>query len=354
MKEIRNIGIIGYEGANSWAPLMAEAFNKLKYEVTHFSISRIRDAMDPLTKDDYLQWKRPFSIKSAIHGYEDRLDILFVEQSFIHFMNDIEIPVVYHHTELTTPLTVRHPDYLSMKIPEMENFIHSYHPWEYHQIRYHYYHFPQAYPPHYANDFPKDIPISYIGAPADMFDRKRDWVWNLMCQPMWNIEEHIKLWANPKVYVYDDQDDEPATHAVYNEMMARSQFVVLTAHMGVYIGRRHMEALACKTIPIIWTENGEAKRWLNQLGFIEEGKEQNCYFFSDTAQLKALIETVEYDAEIAERGYKMLTEHHTPGHRALMIERILELTMNRLYIKKRSEVEYEKSPVIYKTKSLVR
>lgn len=350
------IGILGYESNNSWTPLMAKALNDEKHLIVQFSVNEVKSKLSPVEMDDYLKYKKLYPLSMAIKGHEDKFDILIVEQSFLYFYNDLTIPVLYYHTELNTPPTVGNsdgggaPTHLAMKLPEIANWFRSiYRYWYERAVKYHFYLFPHAYPPHYMPDTKKKHDISYIGIPSDMFDRTRDWVWNRMTLNMNRIINYIV--SHELCTIYNNVGEKPCHQIKYNELLHESAHVVLLAHDGVYIGRSAFEALACKTIPILWIENDDAEKFIRSLGFEPKGPKQNCYFFRDEYELENLCKNLQYDQAIADRGYELLLNHHTPGHRALTILKVLELTLDVYRVKPDAE---PKVPRIAKAEVMVK
>ena len=345
------LGIFGYESPNSWTPLMSKAFNDQGYTVVQFSVNKTRTSLGALVGEEHLKFKRPVRLSDIIKTVHRPIDILIVAQSYMFTTNDLDIPVFYFHTELTSALTMRNPTHLLYKLPEMDHWVRNYFPYEHHRIQHKFFLPPACHPAHYIFDVPKDYLVSYIGAPSDTFDRIRDWIWNSMQKSMKEIEGWIRL--RDDVYNFYEEGETPAKTEVYNETMSRSNYVILTAHNGVYIGRRPFEALACKTIPILWVENDAAKKCLNNLGFKERGGNQNCYMFRSLEDLESILLGLAPDPEMAEKGYNMLMNNHTFGHRCLSLLKIIEMTCKRLKVKDKGEVNEKKSPIVYKTKLLV-
>lgn len=360
MKKLFNIGMFGYESINSWTPRMAEELNKMGYRVQQFSVTKTRDLLSPMDRLAYLNQKKAMPLSVLLSPHTDELDAVIVAQSYLYTFNDLKIPVVYYHTETSSPYTMRGspnsnygwPTHCAMKLPEAYNFLHSYDPWGYNEIGYHFYLYPAAHPPFFDHEAEKVIDVSYIGAPSDMFDkRQRDWLWNRMLKTMHEIEAFIKL--RELAYVYYNEKEVQAGFKTYNQVLQKSKHMILTAHEGVYLGRRHIECLAAHTIPIIYIECDAAKKIFHELGFQEKGRYQNCYFYYDTSSLEDLIKGLEYDPEIANRGYEVFMNNHTFGHRALTLIKVLEMTLDYFVVRGEEEVDKTKGPTIHKSDAMV-
>jgi hypothetical protein len=347
------IGILGYESPNSWTPLMSAAFNNNGYTVIQFSVNKTRSALGPLFGDEHLKYKRPVNLSDVIGTVKtQKIDVLFVAQSYMYTNNDLSIPVFYWHTELTSAITCRNPTHILYKLPEMDYWVRNYFPYEHHKMRHHFYIPPAVHPPHYNFEMDKDRLVSYIGAPSDTFDRIRDWVWNSMQRDMKQIEAHIKLMTN--VHTFYDMGEKPADHKDYNEALARSNYMILTSHNGVYIGRRVFECCASKCVPIIWIENDNAYKCYKDLGFEESGSNQNCYMYRTIEDLDSIVDdSLKPDPMMANRAYNLIEKYHTFGHRCLTILKIMELTLTEFKIKPKEEIGDDKSPIIYQAKSMV-
>lgn len=360
MKKIRCIGMFGYESANSWTPRMAEEINKHHIHVNQFSVSKTRDIISPLEREAILTHKRAVPLSKLFNPHADELDIAIVGQSYIYTFNDLKIPVIYYHTEISSVYTCRGypnsswgwPTHCAMKLPEAYNWLHSYDPWGYNQVKHHFYLYPAAHPPYFDHNEEKDLDVVYIGAPSDMFDkRQRDWVWNRMLKHQQETQAFLR--RREICHMFFNEKEVQADFATYNKSLARAKHIILTAHEGVYLGRRHIEALAAHTIPIIWIECDAAKKIFHDLGYEEKGKRQNCYFYYNNEDLEDLIRGLEYDPEIAERGYELFMNNHTFGHRVLTLLKVIERTCDNLFVKRGENIDKTKGPTIYKTDSMV-
>jgi hypothetical protein len=347
------IGIFGYESPNSWTPLMAKAFNDQGYTVIQFSVNKTRAALGPLVGDEHLKYKRPVKLSDIIGTVKTtKIDVLFVAQSYMYTVNDLSIPVIYWHTELTSPLTLRNPTHILYKLPEMDYWVRNYFAYEHHKIKHHFYLPPAVNPPFYNFEMEKDRLVSYLGAPTDTFDRIRDWCWNSMQKDMKRIEAHIKL--NTDIDMVYDVGETPADTQEYNEALGRSNYMILTAHSGVYIGRRIFECCASKCIPIVWIENDNAYKCHKDLGFEESGQERNCYMFRTLDDLDSIVdEALKPDPMMANRAYNLVLKYHTFGHRVLSLLKIMELTLTEFKVTPKEEVDDAKSPIVYQAKLMV-
>ena len=347
------LGIIGYESPNSWTPLVSKAFNDQGYTVVQFSINKTRSALGPLFGDQHLKHKKPVPLSDIIGTVQShKIDVLFVAQSYMYTVNDLTIPVFYWHTELTSAPTCRNPTHILYKLPEMDYWMRNYFPYEHSRIKHHYFIPPACHPPHYAFDMEKDRLVSYVGAPSDTFDRIRDWIWNDMQRDMKRIEGHINLMTN--VHTIYDVGETPADHREYNESLGRSHYMILTAHNGVYIGRRVMECCAAKCVPIIWIENDNAYKTYKNLGFEEKGDNQNCYMYRTLEDLDSIVDdNLKPDPVMEKRAYNLILNNHTFGHRVLTFLKIMDLTLTEFKIKPKEEIDDEKSPIIYQTNTVV-
>jgi hypothetical protein len=311
--------------------MIEELHEGFKQNVIHFSIDQLRDQLGPLDADRYMKYKKHYPLSSVIKGYENNLDLLIIEESYLWFENDLTIPVMYYHTEPHMACTVKWPTHILYKNMQANDFLHSLHPWGWHTVKWKATMYPCVHPPFWMPDHPKDVQCSFIGAPSDMFDRKRDWMWTMMQKDHWEIVGYIN--NHNLCTVIDDLGDEPVIHRTYNEYIARSKHMILTSFNGVYMGRRTMECLASKCIPIIWIESDKSEQFHRSLGFIPHPElKSNCYFYRKKEELPKLA-NMEYDPVMAHNGYELMINNHTFGHRALTIMRLIERTCTQLQVK---------------------
>ena len=225
MKKLYNIGMFGYESKNSWTPRMAEELNRMGYRVHQFSVSKSRDLLSPMDRLAYLNQKKAMPLSTLLSPYVEELDVVIVAQSYFNTFNDLKIPVIYYHTEITSPYTCRGnanssfgwPTHCAMKLPEAYNWLHSYDAWGYSQIAYHFYLYPAAHPPFFDHAEEKTIKVTCVGAPSDLFDKRaRDWVWNRMLRIQHEIEAFIK--SKELAYVFYNEDEVQAGFKTYNQV----------------------------------------------------------------------------------------------------------------------------------------
>ena len=328
------IGMLGYTANNSWTPRILEYLHQsLKQNVIHFNVDHCRDMLGPLYGEKHMKYKKLVPLSAALKGFNETeqtpVDMLIVEQSYLWFKNDLKIPVIYHHTELQMPFTVKYPTHVLYKNPEMNNYLHSIEPSGWKSILYKTNLYPAVHPPFWINDAEKIYQCAFIGPPTDMFDRKRDFLWGLFQHNHADTVEYL-MNSNFCDKFHDLGDEMPPRR--YNETISKSKHIILTAFNGVWIGRTVMEALACKTIPIIWIENDDAELCYRALHFIPfPEKSHNCYFYRNKYELDALA-VREYDPAMADRGYQMMIKYHTFGHRALQILDLIKRTCHRIQV----------------------
>lgn len=322
------IGMLGYALNNSWSFRMMDELNKVfHWDIVLFEVDKVRDILGPLVGEKHTKYKKLIHLSDVIKGYEN-IEMLIVEESYLWFKNDLKIPVIYYHTEIQMPYTVKYPTVVLYKNPEMNDFLHSFEPFGWSKILWKAISYPCAFPNFYMPDHPKDIQCSFVGPPTDMFDRKRDYLWRLFQQDHRIIVEYIQ--RKHLTTFYHDLGDEHHV-ARYNETLARSKHMICTSFNGVWIGRTMIECLASKCIPIIWVENDQAEHCLrNSLGYIPFPEEEcNCYFFRKPYELDSIVFR-EYDNNMAERGYNLFLENHTFMHRAFELDQLIMKACRRI------------------------
>ena len=330
--KFRKIGILGYESPNSWTPIMVRTLLDMdkkegRYIVTQYKISQIAKTYPPAQSNLLGKYKKPYSLWEAIFEHRD-IDILFVSQSMWHYENDLQfwgIPVIYYHCELNSDLHMhstnykedwsRACDFFAYKLPEIPNWVHQKSPWEMAKIPVKFYLPPCADPLYWGDPdkMEKDINVSLIGSPDDTFDMKyRDYYWNTMQTEI----RKLKSWNDQTGFA--TYYPTPVNMGMYEKTLRRSEHMVIPANRGVYVGRRIFECFATKTIPILWVENEWCKQAFDDLGI----DDRVAYFYHKPEDLKNM--KLEYDPKMAQRGYDLLLDRHTPGHRVLKIIKEVE------------------------------
>lgn len=91
-------------------------------------------------------------------------------------------------------------------------------------------------------------------------------------------------------------------------------------NIGVDINYRNFETMGCGTF-LITSDN----KHYEQLGFIDE---KNCYTYSSVPEMlnkiKHILKHDDYREELADNGYKLVTNYHTYKHRAQTILEYLD------------------------------
>lgn len=321
------IGLIGFESENSIAPTLFRwlagldlkgkpkakpmTFHGQTIQATTFSIKAIFDQILPQHhKVDTMRWKKPLKLSEAITQKPD-LDFLMVFQNYMFYENDLDIPVLYRHHDLWSPITLRNADILAMKNYEMKWFIRSYFPYEYKHFKLKIYSFPFVDYNLFNPDREKFYRFINIGPPTDTFDSSfRDYIWNNMVKPNWEFRDCFE--QDDLGHSVDGRDID---RFEYKGLMEQSEFVLDSNNWGTYTSRRAVEALASGAIPVMHIESNRAIRVLKRNHFIEG---ENCLFFRNTNELRKTADLINNhitDNEIddmREAGYEMMQRYHTP------------------------------------------
>lgn len=254
------IGVIGHFPQSSYASGLADAYHTKLGQTVHVFPIHIYDE-----KYKY-RWKcttprMPYPLSRIINGQD--LDFIVNVQGCLDIENDIDIPVVYYHREIERGMSITECDYLMLKYNYM---------WDLYDHPNKYKCPPCVNPRNFNPNKEKDLGISYITRETSM--------------------------------------------ANYIDLMERSEYALIkdtdhkyTKTLGISV--RTMEALACKTIPLIQSTNGL------HIGYRNIGIDESmCEFWTDhypfTKELK-------YNKNKAQVGYDFVMANHTITNRAKLI-----------------------------------
>ena len=109
-----------------------------------------------------------------------------------------------------------------------------------------------------------------------------------------------------KELLISDQQWSPQKFEDYIDIVERSQHTIVYSriHETDCVSTRALEAMACKTIPIIFYKTPDLLKLYGLMGI---GKE-NAYFVCTSEPFN--LEIKEYDKEMAERGYTLVQEKY--------------------------------------------
>lgn len=102
----------------------------------------------------------------------------------------------------------------------------------------------------------------------------------------------------------------------YRDILERSQYHLVKAYS---VSVRTLEALACKTIPIIFYTMDQTR-----LAYEYMGIDESMVHFVKFANWQHLLQINGYDKEMAERGYHFCLNNLTIKNRAQQIMRVIE------------------------------
>ena len=214
--------------------------------------------------------RRIYNISEFIENVHD---LIIVTQSQIMIYNDTDMPLVLMKTERPDPLgTVQNPTHILKKLEVIQDLV------------------------NYKN-------IAFVTIDLDRYDcnRKKDLV---LCDMKWR----------------------ELPFETYIDIMERSQHAIIyqRIHETDCITTRAIEAMACKTIPIIFYQTNYLRRLYDMMGI----NETNAYFVCTSTPLN--LEIKEYDKEMANRGYKLVQRYFGTEVLAAKILDIYNKTMIKI------------------------
>ena len=237
------IGHIKSFGCGSYGYRLAEVFEADKH-----TVSRVPTQAIPSCNQE--GYRNVYKISELIGDIE--IDYIVVTQSHILITNDTDKELILVKTERVDPHgSVKNPTHILKRLEVIHDLTNY-----------------------------KNIVFSTIDLKRYKCDREKE----LLLSDM--------QWAGQK---FED----------YIDIMERSQHVIIfqRIHEVDCTTTRVLEAMACKTIPIIFYQTNHLRKMYDMMGI----NDTNAYFVSTSIPYN--LEIKEYDKEMAERGYKLVQKY---------------------------------------------
>lgn len=259
------IGHIKGFGCGSMAFRLAEIFDK------EHTVYRISTTSFPLLDAD--GYRTIHRISTLLGNKLKITDLIIVTQSHIIIHNDTDIPLILYKQERVDPQgTVDNPTHIIKKLEVVADLA----------------------------DY-KDIAFPTID--LNRYNPNRE-----------------------KELILSDMEWVPQEFKDYIDIMERSQHAIIfqRVHETDCITVRALEALACKTIPIIFYKTNFLRRLYEMMGI----NETNAYFVCTSKSYN--LEIKEYDIEMANRGYDLV--HRYFGTEVLAAKILSLITKERVEV----------------------
>ena len=321
------IVIIGFIGiGNGYNYQLALTFEQMGHQVIVIDVADIGSFLPPEEVKPCIFMGKPISLKPIERIYKPNL--IFIEQSHLAFVNDIDTPVWSNTRECSFPPSVLRPDIFSYGHPEIKRLYQSWFKWDCFNIRSPIF-LQTGVNPDYFDIVEKDIeePI-YIGHHNDpefqalsinmIFDRfAKRW-----------LSDIPKILHKSKIIKVMDI---PVSNEEYKDYTQRAKKMVIYTVPYHILSRRIWEAAVCRCLLIIHCFDDFQEDFYRKLGF----NESNCFFFRNIEDLDNLNLNYKCDEKI-KNAYDLVINNYTYKHVVLKILEEFEKYLKELedFVKK--------------------
>jgi len=275
----------------------------------------------------------PFSLYEFLKHHnlsDDKLDMIFVEQSMFYFDKGsedklmgwkgerIETPVVYYHRDLWNECFMREPDLLLYRFHNQQTSLKYIDRQIWWATKYKMAFRNAVDPKLFKHDQEKEFKgLNFIGTqrPLEQY-LKDDYVQHEYYIDTFNVVEYAKEYDLIAVHDYYKMKFNE-----YRSILERCESILFIPGKRAYHSRRLYEAAATKSMIVMYVPNDQARKIYNQMGLIHGN---NCVMFSDLAKLKNIyILYKNKRKKIVQRAYEWVHNAHTYEVRATQLEKVL-------------------------------
>jgi len=268
----------------------------------------------------YSSMGNPMSLKKFVEfaGYNlDEIDVIFVEQNFMYFENDVETPVIYYHRDLWTEAFMRKPDMLLYRYANHYTALQyiSRQTWSNTKFKLQFINGVEM--DDWRSDRKKKFPgINYI-YPRNPLESylKRDFVQRDYYLPTYNVLEYVKGrdWVNLHGY-------HRTTREEYVWILESMDTILFMPPNNAFLSRILYEAAACKTMLLMYVPNDFAEKQYRKAGLVHS---DNCLMARNVKQLMNIYTMGKRKREkIVDNAYEWVKNRHTYSVRAKYLEKI--------------------------------
>jgi len=254
------IGIMGSGGTGSYAMRIGSVLNK-----QHTAYCFPTQNYEPFDADGMI---RTYPISIILDNHVDEIEYIIVVQSQIWLHNDTDIPLLLFKTESVIPdCTVDNPTIVIKKLEKLDDY----------------------------KKYEHTIGSAIASYRYDCTQEKDIMILDVPWLPL-PFEEYIARVAKAQHLIVMQRYHDIDTYTC-----------------------RVIEAMACKTIPIIFYNDPDTKSMYESIGIDEDV----AYFVS--VRKYGDLRIKEYDIEMAERGYKLVIDKFNMNYHA---DKFMELLLN--------------------------
>lgn len=248
----------------------------------------------------------------------EELDMVFVEQNFMYFKNDIDTPVIYYHRDLWTECFMREPDMLLYRYANHFTALQYLSRYTWSNTAYKLQFINGVEMSEWKPDRKKRFKgLNYI-YPRNTLESylKRDFVQRDYYLPTYNVVEYLKSrdWVNLHGY-------HRTTREEYTWILENLEAIVFMPPNNAFLSRILYESAACKTLLVLYVPSDFAQKQYNQIGLVHG---DNCLMARNMKQIMNVYVMGKRKIEkIVENAYGWVKRFHTYQSRAKLLEKIM-------------------------------
>ena len=258
-----------------------------------------------------------YKLLPSREGKQITIDYIIVEQNGFHFYNDVDIPVIYYHRDIPTPLFMLDMDILLYRFTEMERVIAKDYPkiWGNGIVKKKW--LNGVRPENFAEELPKIYEgINWIG-----WQKPFSYYWKLPAQA--EYYKHAKeICDYAREHFLIQYHEHGIRYPEAKRILQQSEAVLVIPGTKAYVTRKIYEAAMCKTLIVLHVQNDEALEIYTEIGLIHN---KNCIMFRKKEELKAIADLEGVDVGgMTDLAHKWVNEKHLWAHRAQELKQICE------------------------------
>jgi len=268
----------------------------------------------------YSQRKITYSLSKALEHVDFEPELILMEEPHWIFFNDVNIPVFYLHREFKRPPMVFYPDVGFFWRTGFAEF------------------FRKRFASHWYANVPKFTTMNVALNPNN-FTLKEKTIKGIVgitgretineaegmeelteISSLFYLRDQIEKFKKTEL-PYIGVDEDCMTDKDFRELLPQCEALWVLMPLRQFVSRRIIEAMFCKTIPVIVIENRAHESCLSEMGF-----EANEHYIKVKSidDIKKLNDSWDYNSvkHIAEAGRKIVSERHLYSHR---VDQIIDI-----------------------------
>lgn len=319
-KDLEKVLIIGPLQLNG-SHFSEQIFNVAKNKVETRYISPIELApVNSLDLKYYDKRKTLYPLSKVLKKLDYEPDLILMDECRFSWLNDVNIPVFYHHREFKRPPTVFYPDVVFF--------------WHQPFIDY----FCKIFAPHWMARVPNHV-ILPIAVNPEMYLPQEKTIEGIIGigarESLEEVISYMKELTNVSTLIIQKQEldtfkemgftfyPDPIDDEKYRELLPHCEMLWVPLPNRQYTTRRMLDCMATKTLCFIKIENEEHEQVLRDMD-LHQGKHYIKFEqMEDLREIKDSI-TPEMVQEITENAYNLVIQKHTYEQRFEFIKELYQ------------------------------